>query len=83
MPKEWVSGCTTYNHTSLHRCVYLLNLFICLQAVAGAAHNISVISIVEARVIALLQGGLPIGMTFMTHKLHLRASCLYQIIILT
>ena len=40
-----------------------------MQAVAGADHNISVISIVEARVIALLQGGLPIGMTFMTHKL--------------
>ena len=42
-----------------------------MQAVAGADHNISVMSIVEARVIALLQGGLPIGMTFMTCKLHL------------
>ena len=59
--------------------MYLLNPFIHLQAVAGADHNISVISIVEARVIALLQGELPIGMTFVTHKLHLHAPCLYKI----
>lgn len=37
----------------------MLNHIAHLQAVAGADHNISVISIVEARVFALLKGELP------------------------
>ena len=53
--------------------VYLLNTCICLQAVAGADHNISVISIVEARVIGLLKGGLPTCVTLSTYKSDLHA----------